>query len=149
MTAPIDPHEYLYGVKVVDIGDLRIARGLTRRPIKTCRHLRLTYDERERRVYCNDCETDVEPFDAFIGLVQFHDGASKKIRAEHKAAQEAARYQVRGRAAKAMDEAWRKQKSVPLCPHCKEGILPEDVLPAPPAGDKKWALAKRNRDKKP
>lgn len=30
--APIEPHEYLYGVKVVQIEDLRVARGLTRRP---------------------------------------------------------------------------------------------------------------------
>uniref|UniRef100_A0AAU8GSA2 Uncharacterized protein n=1 Tax=Pseudomonas phage PACT201 TaxID=3230130 RepID=A0AAU8GSA2_9VIRU len=30
--APIEPHEYLYGVKVVQIEDLRVARGLTRQP---------------------------------------------------------------------------------------------------------------------
>ena len=29
---PIEPMDYLHGVKVVDIGDLRVARGETRGP---------------------------------------------------------------------------------------------------------------------
>jgi hypothetical protein len=68
--APIEPQEYLYGVKVVQIEDLRVARGLTRRPFSSCRHKSLTYDDKERRIWCRDCETEVEAFDAFVGLVE-------------------------------------------------------------------------------
>lgn len=48
--APIEPHEYLYGVKVVQIEDLRVARGLTRRPVSSCRHRKMVYDDKERRI---------------------------------------------------------------------------------------------------
>ena len=39
------------GVKVVDIGDVRIARGLTRREFSTCPHKHMVYDQNERRIW--------------------------------------------------------------------------------------------------
>ena len=71
--APIEPHEYLYGVKVVQIEDLRVARGLTRRPFRPAVTGRWSTTT-ERRIWCSDCETEVEPFDAFMHLVQVFDG---------------------------------------------------------------------------
>lgn len=44
MSAPIEPQDYLYGTKVVQIEDLRVARGMTRRPVSSCRHRKLVYD---------------------------------------------------------------------------------------------------------
>ena len=43
-TPPIVEQEYLSGLKVVDIGDLRVARGMSRRPVSTCHHRPLVYD---------------------------------------------------------------------------------------------------------
>jgi hypothetical protein len=63
--APIEPLDYLYGVKVVDIGDARVKRGKSRRPIGTCPHKSMHYDQEERRVWCADCEATLEAFDAF------------------------------------------------------------------------------------
>ena len=48
--APIEPQEYLSGPTVVDIGDLRVARGLSRRPFSGCAHHSLVYDNKERRI---------------------------------------------------------------------------------------------------
>ncbi len=126
--APIDPQDYLYGPKVVQIDDLRVARGLTRRPASSCRHKQLVYDQSERRVWCKDCETDVEPFDAFFGVVQVWEQASNqhKRRERELAATEA--FTIISRAAKVMDQAWRKKSMVPLCPHCGDGLLPGDVV---------------------
>ncbi|MGE8630396.1 hypothetical protein [Achromobacter denitrificans] len=116
--------EYLYGVKVVDIGDLRVARGMARRIQSPCRHLRLAFDTSERRIYCQDCEQDVEPFDAFLQLVERHHFLEAKA---EKLRQDAA-HTVTSRAAKRMDEAWRSKTMAPLCPHCRAAILPEDVV---------------------
>lgn len=124
---PIEPRDYLHGVKVVDIGDVRVARGQTRVPKPTCQHASLTYDEAERRVYCEDCESDVDNFDAFLLIVRQHDQAWRSIRRAHQQAQEALSQTVRSRAAKIMDAEWRKRNTVPACPHCREGLLPEDV----------------------
>lgn len=124
---PIEPLDYLHGVKVVDIGDLRVARGMSRRPVSLCSHRQLRYDERERRVWCADCESDVEPFDAFTGIVQRFAGAAKDIARRQDAVKAAEETALFSRAAKAIDEIWRRKKVVPACPHCRRGILPEDI----------------------
>lgn len=145
--APVDPQPYSFGVGVVQIEDLRVARGMTRRPVSSCRHKRLVYDEKERRVWCSDCETEVEAFDAFIGLVEVFDGGLKKLNRDRAALAEAEKFQLRSRAAKVMDEAWRSHKMTPLCPHCMEAILPEDVARGVACTDKRLAEARRNRKK--
>ncbi|HCN72334.1 MAG TPA: hypothetical protein DIS96_11700 [Pusillimonas sp.] len=124
MSAPIIEHEFSLGVKVVDIGDLRVARGMARRERSTCKHAKLVYDTRERRVWCKDCETDVEAFDAFTSLVErfyaFEDRISRlrEIEAET----------LHSRAAKALDKVFRSRTMTPCCPHCNRGILSEDVV---------------------
>lgn len=124
---PIEPHDYLYGTQVVQIEDLRVARGKTRRPASSCKHKNLVYDNQERRIWCSDCENEVEPFDAFMGLVEVHDAAISDIKARLEKLREAEQYQLRSRAAKVMDKVWRSRTMAPLCPHCVRPILPEDV----------------------
>jgi Zn finger protein HypA/HybF involved in hydrogenase expression len=123
---PIEPQSFLGGVTVVDIGDIRVARGLTRRHHTSCRHARMTYDPKERRVWCPDCEKDVEPFDAFEILVSQFSAATRKLEAREKKLLEAEQFQIRSLAAKAIDEAWRSRNMVPACPHCNHGLFPED-----------------------
>jgi Zn finger protein HypA/HybF involved in hydrogenase expression len=125
---PIDEQPYIGGVTVVHIEDLRIARGLSRRPASACPHRSLVYDQKERRIWCKDCETDVEPFDAFRMLAERSHAHSEHLRDREKRVKEAEAFQIRSRAAKVMDEAWRSRNMVPNCPHCRRGIFPEDVV---------------------
>lgn len=122
---PIEALDYSSGVKVVDIGDVRVARGKSHRPHSACKHRRLIYDTAERRIWCADCERDVEAFDAFeIVAVRVHEALAAHNRRE-KAIQEAEAFTLRSRAAKALDEAWRSRNMVPACPTCGHGLLPE------------------------
>ncbi|WP_458368753.1 hypothetical protein [Pseudomonas mandelii] len=143
--APIEPQEYLYGVKVVQIEDLRVARGMTRRPASSCQHKKLVYDEKERRVWCSDCEAEVEPFDAFIGIVEVFSGGMSSLQRRRRELDEAEKFQMRSRAAKVMDEAWRSTKMAPLCPHCNTAILPEDVAGGVASTSKALVAAARKR----
>ena len=143
--APIEPHEYLYGVKVVQIEDLRVARGLTRRPLSSCKHKKLVYDDKERRVWCSDCEAEVEPFDAFTQLVGVFSSAKSKIDRRMQELAEAEKFAMRSRAAKRMDEYWRSQTMAPLCPHCNGAILPEDVVNGLAQTSKSIEIAARKR----
>ncbi|MNQ82482.1 hypothetical protein D3C85_975330 [compost metagenome] len=143
--APIEPQEYLYGVKVVQIEDLRVARGMTRRPASSCRHKKLVYDEKERRVWCSDCEAEVEPFDAFVGIVEVFSGGMSQLQRRRRELDEAEKFQLRSRAAKVMDEAWRSTKMAPLCPHCNTAILPEDVAGGVASTSKALVAAARKR----
>jgi len=144
MGAPIEPQDFLSGPKIVDIGDIRVARGLTRRPVSSCKHRQLVYDTKERRVWCQDCETDVEPFDAFTSLVEHFHRAAEKADRILKEAHEASRFALISRAAKAIDKLWRRQKMVPACPHCGAGIWPEDAL-SMESINKEWDKASRER----
>ena len=141
---PIVPQNYLSGVKVVDIGDLRVARGLSRRPHSACKHRPLVYDQQERRIWCKDCEQDVEPFDAFMQLVENFHRAASDIERGRKALEEAQAHNVIRVATKQMDEHFRSRKMVPSCPHCGDGIFPEDV-PKMGRVNRQWEEVKRAR----
>lgn len=143
--APVEPHEFLYGPKVVTIEDLRVARGKTRRPVSSCRHKQLVYDDTERRIWCSDCETEVEPFDAFLQLVGVFSSAKSKIDRRMQELAEAEKFALRSRAAKRMDEYWRSKTMTPLCPHCNGAILPEDVVGGLPQMSKSIEIAARKR----
>lgn len=145
MSIPIEPQEYIYGVKVVQIEDLRVARGLTRRPASSCRHKQLVYDHGERRVWCQDCEADIEAFDAFIGIVEVFSAGMNSLNTRRRELVEAESFKIRSRAAKVMDEAWRSTKMAPLCPHCNTAILPEDVVGGVAKTSKELAVAARKR----
>lgn len=146
MSAPIEPQNYIYGVKVVQIEDLRVARGLTRRPVSSCRHKQLVYDQGERRIWCSDCESEVEAFDAFLGLVERLNAANADLRRRSDALSEAETFQLRTRAAKQMDEYWRSHKSAPCCPHCDAALMPEDVLRGLSRVSKDLVKARRKRE---
>lgn len=122
----IEPHEYLYGVKVVDIGDLRVARGMSRRPATSCKHRNMRYDSSERRIWCPDCEQNVDAFDAFTQLVEMFSRAKEAHDRREQHLKEAETFQIRSLAAKEIDKAWRSKNSVPACPHCRQGLFPED-----------------------
>ncbi|MHA3884628.1 hypothetical protein [Stutzerimonas degradans] len=143
--APIEPQEFLYGPKVVTIEDLRVARGLTRRPLSSCLHRQLVYDDKERRVWCQDCESEVEAFDAFLQVVGVFSSAKSKIDRRMQEVAEAEKFAMRSRAAKRMDEYWRSQTMAPLCPHCNGAILPEDVVNGLAQTSKSIEIAARKR----
>lgn len=122
---PIVEPGFIAGVTVVDFGDIRVARGLTRRHHASCPHKHMNYDPKERRIWCRDCERDVEAYDAFLIIVEHYDHAFKALVAREKRLAEAEAFKVRSLAAKAMDEAWRSRNMVPACPHCSYGLFPE------------------------
>lgn len=146
---PIEDVNYLHGVTVVDIGDIRVSRGMTRRPHSHCQHRRVAYDPKERRIWCKDCERDVEPFDAFVNLTEQYHVAYDRLKEEQSRLVEAQQFNCRSIAAKKVDEAWRKKKSVPACPHCNHGLFPEDFVNGVGMIGRDFALARRGRKAQP
>lgn len=122
---PIVPQDFPDGPTIVDIGEIRVQRGLSRRPFTVCPHRGLTYDRKERRIWCKDCERDIEAFDAFELLVSNYDAAVKDAESRLAKAKAAEETHLISRAAQAIDKAWRSKSSVPACPHCGYGLFPE------------------------
>lgn len=146
---PIETANFIAGVNVVDIGDLRVARGLSRRPFSSCQHRQMSYDKDERRIWCRDCETNVEAFDAFLLIVEHFDSARKDIErrsADVKAAEEHALISL---AAREVDKVWRGRRMVPLCPVCSSGLFPEDFKNGSSASGRSYAAARRKAANRP
>lgn len=122
---PIQELDYLMGLKVVDIGDLRIARGKSKRPFTTCKHNNVIYDANERRIWCKDCEKNVDPFDVIVSLSESFDKAYKQLEAKAQQLKEAEKHNIRRLATRAIDKAWSKNKTIPACPMCGHGLFPE------------------------
>lgn len=146
---PIEPQNFVSGVTVVDIGDVRVARGLTRRHYSSCPHRQLIYDRQERRVWCKDCERDVEPFDAFLQLIEGYSAALGEVARREEAIKEVEQFKMRSIAAKRMDEAWRSRTMVPACPHCWMGLFPEHFKHGPTMLGRDYAQALSAKRKAP
>ncbi|MEF2073507.1 hypothetical protein [Consotaella aegiceratis] len=142
---PIEEPDFVGGVKVVDIGDIRVARGLTRRPASSCKHHRVNYDSRERRIWCKDCERDVDAFDAFLLLVEYFDREKARLDSREQRLKEAEAFQARSIAAKEIDKAWRSRTMVPCCPACGQGLFPEDFKSGVAMLGRDYAEARRKR----
>lgn len=145
---PIVEMEYLSGLKVVDIGDIRVARGKSRRPYSACKHRAMAYDQQERRIWCKDCETDIEPFDAFLVICEHFNSAASRLERERQVIEEAKAHNIIRIAAKRIDELFRRKNMVPCCPHCSAGIFPEDVAKMASV-NRKWEEVRRARKDKP
>jgi hypothetical protein len=124
---------------------------MARRPYSTCAHRGLTYDSRERRIWCGDCETDVEPFDAFTLLVENMSTALSDLDRKEKQIEEAMNFQLVSVAAKTLDKAWRKRNMVPACPTCGHGLFPEQFKTISVSLGRDYAKAKlkRHNEEKP
>lgn len=146
---PIIPVRWVAGLNVVDIGDLRVARGKARRPYTACKHLQLVYDAQERRIFCTDCEADIHAFDAFTSIVERYSGALDRLSEREAQVNQAETFAVRSRAAKAMDEAWRSRTKYPCCPHCRRGISPHDVATRLAMVGQEIENARRRKKKEP
>ena len=123
-----------------------MSRGLSRRPYSGCSHVRLVYDDRERRIWCKDCERDVEAFDAFEILIRVYAEAIRKLEEREERLKQVEGFQARSLAARELDKAWQKRTTVPACPNCGEGLLPEDFKYGVRQGvNREWAEKRQKR----
>lgn len=117
--------------RVYNIGDFKIevkpdCGGFTYEGDKQCHHRNLTFDENGQTVSCKDCELQVTAFWAFLMLAKQYKNLIDDIqRQRDRLAEEQAR-NLTHKAAIAVEDAWRKRKMIPTCPHCKKPVLPGD-----------------------
>jgi hypothetical protein len=115
-----------FGSPVIDFASVRVSHGLPKYHHKKCDHKTLVYSSEERRVWCEDCERTIENFEALMTIVRsFQEMESAAQHKLSRAAESEAAFLVR-RAAKAVDRTWGQKMAVD-CPHCRRGILAEDM----------------------
>jgi hypothetical protein len=124
---PYDDGARAFGRPVIDFETIRIQAGRTpfKSREKVCQHNSLVYNDSERRVWCQDCRTTVDPYDAFMRIVMQWHHIQGAINGKLATAKEAMDATLVRRSAKNLDRSWGR-KMAPNCPHCKNGLLPED-----------------------
>jgi len=112
--------------KIIQIGKAKIER--VRSGLERCRHRYFKYDPDGRTIECQDCQKILDPFDAFVELAHIWEEAYTTLENRQKELEELEARREKGllRATRRVDEAWRSRSMVPVCPHCKKPIFPED-----------------------
>lgn len=132
---------------VIDLADVRVERGIPRNRHSRCKHKRLLYESSDRRVWCRDCEREVEAFDAFMTLVDNFGAMTREVKRQQHEAEEAAKAHVHRKAARNLSLAWSgKTPMAVACPHCSRGLLPEDFEGGGSQVSKDIEMARRARE---
>ena len=111
--------------QILEIGEFRIKRERQAKG-DGCKHARLTLDDDAEIVMCDDCEKQVGSYAALRKFVDQWDKLQKRVDAQRRLISEASEKTIGLRAAQRVEEAWRSRSMVPICPHCREAILPSD-----------------------
>ncbi|MBE0506753.1 MAG: hypothetical protein IBX50_08535 [Marinospirillum sp.] len=117
---------HIEGLKLVPVRTRRKDNPYLARPAP-CRHLSLIFDPVERKVWCDDCESEVDSFDAFCIFAERLADIDASLKRKSEQLQQDQETHLITRAAKAIDKDWRSRSLAPLCPHCKSALMPEDL----------------------
>lgn len=115
--------------KVISLDSFRIDKRRNN-PRSDCSHKHLVMHTDEERVTCEDCGIQLGAFAALKILSEAWGKLQRDIERRIQIAQHLETKTLTLRAAKQVEDAWRSRGMVPACPHCGEGILPEDDLGA-------------------
>lgn len=111
---------------VVSLGEFKVRRKKAR--FTDCDHKHLTLDASTNTIKCDDCGEVIDPFMAFYSVMNEFNRAWDDLNYKRKKLRDEAEQSLRLRAAVKMQELWRRRKTVPLCPHCSEPLLPEHAF---------------------
>ncbi|MGC2234289.1 MAG: hypothetical protein WBA09_22500 [Candidatus Acidiferrum sp.] len=115
--------------KPVEIGDVTITpkRGCTIYTMPgECPHKKLEAQEAGEILICEDCGKQVSAWWALMRFARQVSDWKDSLDARAKEVAEAEQRTVILRAAQKVEEAWRRHKFLPCCPHCHAAIRPED-----------------------
>lgn len=130
---------------VIDLAEVRIARGETSAKERVCEHRNILYSTNERRIWCKDCQRTIDGFDGFLIFAKNFTAMMADAENKVSAANAALAHATRLRATKQLDRIWSGNVMAVGCPHCKGGLLPEDFANgATSAWSRELEMARRN-----
>lgn len=118
---PIEPR-----ATIIDIEGYRLRRGRVTQ--EKCQHLNIIVDEDARQVWCEDCQSFIDPLDALVSMTVYWQKISRTLDRLQKEAIETIKSKIHLKSAEYLANKWSgKNKMALCCPHCQRGILPEDI----------------------
>ena len=114
-----------------------------------CPHLHLLFDENGHTVDCKDCGKTVSAWWAFMQLVERFEHEWEKIKNARLEIEAAEKRVLTHKAAIAVEDAWRRRKTIPTCPHCYQPILPGEGFGRSGASQERTAKAAKPIEMRP
>jgi hypothetical protein len=126
--AAVKPYYEHAGIgQVIDIGEFRISMANEHRfDAKTCKHNKITMHPEGEYLTCDECNQAISAY-WFIGsFFRRYDEYREKIEQRAKEIAAAEERTLVLRAAQVVEDAWKRRKFQPTCPHCHRPIGPND-----------------------
>ena len=112
---------------VVQLGEYRFTHKARSYFDRTqCQHKRTELDDNGNIVMCLDCGKQVDAYFVLRLLTEDWGRVQEQIWATQSRVNEEKAKHIHLIAARKVEQAWRDRRHVPTCPHCGEGISPND-----------------------
>lgn len=111
---------------IVEIGEFRISQKRRTYAGHECKHLRFTVEHEGEVVNCDDCGKQISSHWALMLLVETYQREMACLASARATQKSIEGKTIHLKAAQRVESAWRSRSMVPSCPHCREGIFPED-----------------------
>ena len=100
-----------------------------KRPAGTavCQHARTVIDEQAGTVTCRDCEVTLSAFWVLGRIAREENRVFTRLRNLRAEADTLESWVPFLRAQRSLEKRWRGQSMLPVCPHCRHGLWPEDL----------------------
>lgn len=120
---------------VIEIGEFRITQDNSKYKsklvngevvVKECQHFHVTLDDNGYIVTCSDCKKEITAYWYLREFFYRYDQHRERIEARACEVMESEKRTIVHRALLKIQDAWRRHKFLPCCPHCFHTIAPED-----------------------
>lgn len=111
--------------KIVEIDQLRINRGIDK--LCTCRNRRFMLDTTNKRVICNECGAEVDPYQAMQELATSAEGIQKQVEGLLEQRKQILNYKPWLVTIRNLERKYRGKKMLPNCPRCDEPFYLEEL----------------------
>lgn len=117
--------------KVFNIEDYRIEvrgdnHGIRFSTDTECPHTNLIFDENGQTIECKDCKKQVTAWWVFLATYAGMKRMRERLDSDRKQLDVELAKNITHKATLKVQDAWRRHKMVPACPHCLHAIGPED-----------------------
>ena len=103
-----------------------------KRPAGTavCQHVKTVIDEQAGTVTCRDCEATLSAFWVLGRIAREENRVFERIKRLRAEADQLESWTPFLRAQRTLERRWRGRSMLPVCPHCRHGLWPEDLQSA-------------------
>lgn len=101
----------------------------TRKPGELrCAHARAFIDERAGTVTCRDCDATLSAFWVLGQVAREENRCAARVKALKDEAEALTAWVPFLRAMRVLEKLWRGRKALPVCPHCRHGLWPDELV---------------------